>query len=366
MQGYLEPVQGSLKIVPPKPGLIIERRVHEGDVVKKGDVMYVLSNERIINTDGTNIEEYTNILSQARAQESSLEADRIMQENLNDRQRRDLEQRTRALEDQLSELINQISIQRQYVESSKEQYRRFSKLTLEKFYSVAALQQKNENVLSQQEKLRELIRNKIALQSELSTSKNEIIMLPLKQKRSIESTAREIASLKREITQASAEREISVVAPIDGVVASLLGDPGQLATTQPLLTLLPTPVVLRVRMFVPDHSAGFIQVGQTVNVRFNSYPYQKFGQYRGTITQIGTAATSINEFPAWMQPNLVESDAKGFYQILVDLKDQSISTYGKSTPLKSGMQVSADILLDTRSLFEWIFEPLYALKGHAL
>ena len=49
----------------------------------------------------------------------------------------------------------------------------------------------------------------------------------------------------------------------------------------------------------------------------------------------------------------------------MDLPAQAIDAYGKPEPLKAGMQVEADILLDRRRLIEWIFEPLLSLSGRA-
>jgi membrane fusion protein len=38
--------------------------------------------------------------------------------------------------------------------------------------------------------------------------------------------------------------------------------------------------------------------------------------------------------------------------------------YGKSQPLMPGMALSADILMERRTLLEWVFEPLYGLGRH--
>ena len=42
---------------------------------------------------------------------------------------------------------------------------------------------------------------------------------------------------------------------------------------------------------------------------------------------------------------------------------QTVTAYGKEQPLQSGMLVDANILLDRRTLFEWVFEPLYSISG---
>jgi membrane fusion protein len=51
------------------------------------------------------------------------------------------------------------------------------------------------------------------------------------------------------------------------------------------------------------------------------------------------------------------------YKITVSLAQQSITAYSEEIFLKPGMMLSADVILDERSLFEWLMEPLYSLRG---
>ncbi len=52
-----------------------------------------------------------------------------------------------------------------------------------------------------------------------------------------------------------------------------------------------------------------------------------------------------------------------FYRITVKLARQAITAYGKPEALKPGMLLEADVLGEKRRLIEWVFEPLYSLKG---
>ena len=51
------------------------------------------------------------------------------------------------------------------------------------------------------------------------------------------------------------------------------------------------------------------------------------------------------------------------YRVTVSLSRQFVTAYGKDEPLKTGMLVDADILGERRRLVEWLFEPLYSIKG---
>lgn len=40
-----------------------------------------------------------------------------------------------------------------------------------------------------------------------------------------------------------------------------------------------------------------------------------------------------------------------------------MKAFGKAFDLKSGMLFEADIMLEQRTLIEWLLEPLYSIKG---
>jgi len=50
------------------------------------------------------------------------------------------------------------------------------------------------------------------------------------------------------------------------------------------------------------------------------------------------------------------------YRIDVKLDRQYVSALGQDYALRPGMLVSADLLLERRTLLEWIFEPVMKLK----
>jgi membrane fusion protein len=58
---------------------------------------------------------------------------------------------------------------------------------------------------------------------------------------------------------------------------------------------------------------------------------------------------------------LGRTTSEPLYRVLVELDQQTVSAYGRAEPLKPGMTVDADILLDQRRLIEWVLEPLYGV-----
>ena len=51
------------------------------------------------------------------------------------------------------------------------------------------------------------------------------------------------------------------------------------------------------------------------------------------------------------------------YRVDVKLDRQGVELTGQEYALRPGMLVNADLLLERRTLLEWIFEPVLQLKG---
>jgi len=51
------------------------------------------------------------------------------------------------------------------------------------------------------------------------------------------------------------------------------------------------------------------------------------------------------------------------YAITVSLAQQQVNAYGKPLALQAGMRLDADILQETRHLWEWMLEPVFSITG---
>ncbi|MCW8348186.1 HlyD family efflux transporter periplasmic adaptor subunit [Vibrio splendidus] len=63
----------------------------------------------------------------------------------------------------------------------------------------------------------------------------------------------------------------------------------QVSPSTPILSIIPTNSPLELELLLPTRSAGFFQQGDTVNIRFDAFPYQKFGLMTDAITSIDKA-----------------------------------------------------------------------------
>ena len=128
-----------------------------------------------------------------------------------------------------------------------------------------------------------------------------------------------------------------------------------------------------VRVYVPDagtitaksaEEGIFVQAGDKVVLRYQTYPYQKFGHAQGRVTFVARTAPDRLELAGL--GNVFGEAAQlnePVYLVRVQPGKQTVRAYGKELPLQAGMVPEADILHENRKIYEWVLEPLYSVAG---
>jgi membrane fusion protein len=269
-----------------------------------------------------------------------------------------MSQRVENLQRQAAQAADQVELQRRRVASVERNLARQRSLRQSDFISESALQQKEEEVLDQRAQLAVLTRNAGSADSDLAAARSEVGIARLKAGNGIAALRRQVSELEQLISESEERREIVLTAPVDGIVTTVLLTPGQsVATSQPLLTIIPEGSVLEAHLLVPTRSAAFIKPGQEVALRYAAFPYQQFGHAVGEVTQVGQVVLQAADV------GLTVPGAEPGYRVTVRVPSQSVMAYGKPVSLRHGMAIDSDIQLDRRRLMDWIFEPLLALHG---
>lgn len=185
--------------------------------------------------------------------------------------------------------------------------------------------------------------------------------LPAQRAANVAIAQRDRAAIGQERVQHETSGELLVQAPVPGLIASLLIDAGQAVQAgQPLLSVLPKGSTLEAQLLVPSRAIGFVESGDSVLLRYDAYPYQKFGHHVGKVIRVSRSPVNPGHSAALASNgNVLEPH----YRVVVELEAQTVTAYGKPEPLRPGMVVEADILSERRKLYEWLIEPLYSLNG---
>ncbi len=204
--------------------------------------------------------------------------------------------------------------------------------------------------------------NNLEKQGSLEGSKNnyEIALLNLENaKKQRESTLLEqkeqcVAKLKEygvTLTQQYYEYENKdILAPYDGVIKTLHFEKegAVVTTTQPVAELLPETSQLIVEAQVSNKDIGFIAIGQEVDVKVDTYDYQKYGMLSGKVIYIS--------------PDAIENERyEKVYKVQILLEKNN-----ESFDVSQGMECSVEIKTDRRRIIEFFLEPLTEALDNSL
>ncbi len=353
--GFLVPDKGVAKIFTPYGGIVESKNVIDGQIVKKGDSLIEITNSKGINDDLSVNQQLIQTLTTRKDQLSR----RIIDESLVfDSDLKSLNLSLENINEGLKQLENQLTVQQEQLnlaESQRDKYLGFKEKSL---IVDAELIQKKNNFLTAKSNLDALKRQKIAKQGDKNNIIKQIEQLPLRKKNTIQGLQSSLTQLNERQIELEGNESYAIKAPINGRVTSVQVHPGQSVSQQKsLLTIIPLDTVLYAELFLPSRAIGFISEGQKVLFRYDAFPYQRFGLYEGTVLQVAQAVITPEEAGIPLPTN------ESVYRVKVSLGSQFVETYGKRLALQSGMSLSADIILEERSLGEWLFAPIYSLRG---
>lgn len=357
--GQLLPSSGVIRVLTPQVGVVLEKNVVEGQFVKKGDVLYVLSSDRL----GTGAREIqADISQQVDERRRSLEAEVARNRLVETGDVSFLERRANTLRSEALALERQLEQQQIRLKLAEDARKRYQSLADQDYIAREQLFLKEAELSEQQSRLQALQRERLVAQRELATTVREIESTRVRYANQNSLLARNISSAQQELTEVDARRRVVITAPESGQATLVTGEVGQVADAlRPMLNLVPQNAVLEARLYAPSRTIGFVRKGDPVLLRYQSYPFQKFGQYDGVVESVSNASVPSTEQVGFTLPDTPPGEP--IFAITVRLKQQTVKAYGQNVPLQSGMRLDVDILQETRHLYEWMLEPLYSITG---
>jgi len=360
VSGYLVPDRGVIRLVAPQAATVIESHVAEGRAVHGGDVLFVLAVGQSTLSGDTQAAVQSSLATRERSllgaarQRTALEQSQISA----------LDSQVADMRRELVAMASETDLQRQRLVLAQEALAQYESLRNENFVSAGQVRTKAEEVLAVKAQLQGLERQRSTRLREIAALEAQRRELPLRAQSAQGEIDRDLAALAQQTAENEARQRIVVRAPQDGVVSGVLAAPGQNVTPAvALASLLPSDAKLQAHLFAPSSAVGFVRPDQVVQLRYQAFPYQKFGHQAGAVAQVSRSPLQSTELTGLPLPASMSASGEPLYRITVTLNQQSVAAYGQAQPLSPGMQLEADVLLDRRRLIEWLFEPVLGIAG---
>lgn len=351
--GVLAPDRGLIRVVPAAGGTVLERHAAEGQAVRAGDVLFVLGVERTTLEAGTR----TQVARSIEQRQRSLEEAARRQATLLGARETALARRLEALALERAQAEAEGALQQQRLALAQQALARLESLRGEQFISDAQVQAKREEVLGLQAAAQALERQRAALGRERAELEGELQQLPLLARGEQGDIERDLAALSREAAEVDAAQRLVVRAPQDGTLTAVVADTGQsVAPSSALASLVPAGAQLQAQLYAPSSAIGFVRPGQAVRLRYEAFPYAKFGHRDGQVLEVSRTPLAPAELGA-LALTAGGPAREALFRITVALQPG-----GAPLPLVAGMRLEADLLLERRRLAEWMFAPLLGLR----
>lgn len=355
VQGFLKPDRGLARVAPHRSGTVVELFVKDGQRVDAGQPLVKISYDEYLAAGAalagqlqTSVAEQEQNLQQ-RLKETSL---------LHQQQRQALQLRVRNLRQQLDEIAAQRKLAAQHHTLVQQQLDRLIALQQQGHVASLELNKQREQLLAVQQQDNTLQLSAQSIQGQLIDVEAALAAMPIEFEQQKAILMSELARLSQQQSELAARQEIVLTATVSGKVYNLHAELGSMAQAgKPLLTIMPEPSTLHAVLLVPTRAFGFVAPGQTTRIRFEAFPYQRFGVQSGRVVHQSSAILLPGDVVLPVPLN------EPVYQVNIQLDSQTISAYDTELPLQPGMLLNADIMLEQRSLLSWLFEPILSLRG---
>lgn len=356
--GQLVPTNGISTVSASLAGTLTDVRVQEGQKVLAGDVLAVIEVPRATLSGGDTVRALQEAIEQRR---TGMMDSYSSQRNQLQAQQIGLASQVVAAKAELSQIEVELSTRRQQQRLVEETLVRFRTLREKQFITELQLQQQQAAALEQLGEAQSLERQALSSRRVIAQLEQARHELPAQIAHITAAEQREAGGFTQESIETATRGQAVIQAPLSGTVSTLVSHTGQaLQPGQVILSLIPTSSNLEAQLLVPSRAIGFIESGDIVLLRYQAYPYQKFGHYKGKVDRVSRSALSSSELGS-----LIGSAETGepYYRVVVILDSQTVRAFGKDETLKPGLLLEADILGERRKLWEWLLEPLYSVTG---
>ena len=353
--GYLTPSTGTAKVFTPQQGVIKNVYVKEGQQVTEGQPLLQVATDQLTG-GGEDVNAATlgilTLQKEALSRQIAAEQQRMTSE----------QQRLTAsvsnLVNQVSLMNSQITMQNRRIQLGQALVSTASALTAKGLVSETERSHREQAVLDDTEKLASLAQQEASMRDRISEIRSSLEQLVVTTDTKLQPLRTELASTEQRLAEINGRRAYLVRAPITGRVSLVQVTIGQPADPRRLqMEIVPANASLQAILFIPAHAAGFVHVGQRVRLLYDAFPYQKYGTHGGQIIDVSQTILTAADVSG---PVALKEPA---YKVVAALDEAVIKTRDKKTiPLQPDMPLRADIILEQRTIMNWILEPLLSVR----
>ena len=352
--GYLAPAAGTARVFAPQQGIVSAVHVELGQQVQAGQPLLSIAMDQVAaNGEDVNAA----VVATLERQRESLRRQIGAEEGRGASERNRLLAQMRGLEAELADIAAQQALQRDRIRVVERLVHSGAALAQRGLVSEVDQRRREESLLEQRLSLSSLGQQLTVKQNALTEARYTFEQLPTATADKVQQLRTELTGTEQRIAEVNGRRAYIIRAPIAGVVSSLQASVGQVADPRRLqLQIVPGSSTLQAELYIPARAIGFVEVGQPVRILYDAFPYQHYGTYRGHIVSVSQTLVGSGDV---VGPVTLAGPA---YRAVVALERVEVDANGKRIALQPDMLLRADVILERRTLVDWIMQPLRSTR----
>lgn len=151
------------------------------------------------------------------------------------------------------------------------------------------------------------------------------------------------------------KQQQNIISPVDGYVNTMLIHTigGVVTPAEKVISVVPADSPLIIKASVLDKDIGFVKKGMPVQVKIDTYDFQKYGMIEGVVKKVSKDS--------------VEDEKQGLiYDVYITPVTKSLTVDGKEQPVAIGMGLSAEIKTGKRRIIEFFIYPIVKYWSEAI
>ncbi|HDT5146810.1 TPA: HlyD family secretion protein [Klebsiella michiganensis] len=360
VRGEVITLPHSVNVFAPQQGFVVNQHVKVGDIVNKGQTLYELDVSRNTingNVSAAQIEVINEKIANAEDIISKLTRNKTETLTALDKQ---LKTTSASLAETNRMLATtQVGLNKMHTNlSSYDKYLKDGLITKDQYNYQHSL------YFQQQSAYQSLVTQKMQLESQLTQTNSDKITKAADFDNQISSQHNQINDYKNQLVESNANGNLIIKATTNGKVESLAVTKGQMVENgSSLAQIKPTgDIEYYLILWLPNNTIPYVKPGDTINIRYDAFPADKFGQFPGKVISISSVPASRQEMAEYTNVNSGTSQQElALYKAIIKIKDKTFNYNGKTLTLSNGLKAQAVVFLEERPLYMWMFTPFYKM-----
>ena len=340
---------GIAKIVAPTDATVEQIHVEEGQIVERDAPLATLSLSQGQSGGAAGVSAQ---LAELDRQADELKKQKTLSSGLTTSERSALGEQRVSTAAAIASLVRQKALLAQQIKLNESQQGRASRLAKQGAGTKLELEESQRTLIGSRLELETMSEKIITKGEQLAMIEAQITGRAINGFQTESQISERLAGIARERADLLRQDRLTLVAPMAGRIGDIAQRAGQpVAAKNALLAVIPKNSKLEVQLYAPSSAVGFVKSGQRVRIMYDAFPHQKFGTGSGVVTWVSTVPTEPVGLAA------TPADAQPVFRIRVAIDGNRVGPAGGA--LRTGMTLSANLILEDRNLWEVFFGPLF-------